>query len=128
MTDLRDLVLSLVDHATCAAIVGNERGVWAAMPGFFPPPGDIQTISKAFSLSPKELNRGIVFQNEAYLVTHNRDGTIIARNSAGSIALCRCPNCTVFASVEASMQFDECLRRTQKLAEVIAATPEAELL
>jgi hypothetical protein len=78
--------------------------------------------------SPRELNRGIVFQHEPYLVTQNRDGTIIARNAAGSITFCRCLNCSIFPFGDGSMPLDECLRRTQRLAEVIAATPDAELL
>ena len=124
---LREMIQSLVGPVTCAAIVGYEGGIWMQTPGFFPNQSELNELIKTFDLPEKQLQKGIVFQNDHYLVTQNKNGTIIAKNSFGSIVLCNCESCLVFSFMEDCIDYDKGLAATEDLARRIRETPESEL-
>jgi hypothetical protein len=124
---LRQLLAPLVDKVAYAGIFGNGSGVWAATPGFHPRREDVKELSVAFETIVRELNQNLTFQYDSYHVITNRDGTIVAKNSSGSLILCQCTNCVVFSFIEGSTQFSEGLLATQNVAAQIRAIPESEL-
>jgi hypothetical protein len=114
---LRDVARALTGRVTCGGILGADRGVWAATPGFHPAHDDLHDLPSVFELRPEELNFGLTFQYEPYQVLARSAGTIVARNSyGGRLVLCRCPDCVVLSYTEQPGEFTEYLSATEEAA------------
>lgn len=121
------MVQSLVGHVTCGAIIGYEGSIWAQTPGFFPMQREVDQLIRTFELPEKELLKGVIFQNEHYLITNNENGTIQARNAFGSVVLCKCDVCVVIAFMEEHVDFEAGVVATETLAKWIRETPKEDL-
>ena len=124
---LREKLQSLVGHVTCGAVVGYEGSLWVQTPGFFPMQREVDQLLRAFDLPEKELLRGLVFQNENFLITNNDNGTIRARNALGAIVLCKCETCMVLSFMEEHLDFEDGVRATEELAKWIREAPKEQL-
>lgn len=127
MSILRDMEQSLIGHVTGGAVIGNEASLWIQTPGFYPTQEEMNTFIDAFDMTDNELSQGIIFQADRYLVTENSNGVIIAKNIFGSLVLCQCQSCVVFAYIESVRDFSEGYEAATKLAEWIRSTPASAL-
>lgn len=124
---LRNMADSLIDHVTSGAIIGCEGGIWVQTPGFFPAQRDLDDLLAACDGPEKVLQRGVIFQNDRYLVTHKEGGMLVAKNAFGSIILCKCESCVVFTFMEVSCNFADGLEATEKLTKWVRETPVDDL-
>lgn len=127
MSVLREMEQSLIGRVTGGAIIGNEASLWVQTPGFYPTQNEMNIFVELFDKTENELSKGIIFQNDRYLVVHNHDNIIIAKNIFGAIIFCRCESCVVFSFIENVRDFDDGYNATVKLAELINSTPPSDL-
>ena len=125
---LENMIQSLIDDVNFATIVGPEGSSWAETPGFAPIPSELDSLLDAFDLRPLELQRGLQFMKENFMVVHQEKDLIIAQNQSGIIVLAKCSCCTIVSYAETENDGAvNCLNATKRLKELIDKTPLEEL-
>lgn len=124
---LNKMIDSLIDHVSYGAIIGIDGSSWIETPTFHPIDLELEELVKAFEFTILELQKGLEFQNERFMVIHQKENTIIAQNQSGMLVLCKCSYCFVLSYLETGIIDENCLKATEDLAEWINNTPESEL-
>lgn len=121
------MIDSLIDYVGYGAIIGVDGNSWIETPTFSPIDSELEELVKVFQFSTLELQKGLEFQNERFMVIHQDQDTIVAQNQSGMLVLCRCSYCFVLSYLETGVIDENCLKATKDLAEWINKTPENEL-
>ena len=124
---LNKMIDSLIDYVSYGAIVGIDGSSWIETPTFHPIDSELEELVKAFEFSTLDLQKGLEFQNERFMVIHQKDDTILAQNQSGMLVLCKCPYCFILSYLETGVIDENCLKATEDLADWIKKTPESEL-
>lgn len=114
----------LGEKVTAGAIFDKHGDIWATTPGFYPNPSEFLQFSKSFDFSPDQMNFGIIFCDQHFMIKQHSTNEIIAENSNGVIVLYDCEFCEIFGYNDISVANDDCVRAVEEIAHIIENTPE----
>lgn len=124
---LNSLIDTLIDYVGYGAIIGNEGSVWIETPGFIPIQSEISQLVKVFKFTKIELDRGLLFQKQRFMIIDQSDDTIVAQNANGMLVLYKCNSCFILSYLETDEISQKCIHATVELGQKVNKLPANDL-
>jgi hypothetical protein len=118
----------LIGKVTGGVITGLDGGIWSSTPGFYGNPMEFANMANAFEPNSNARYKGIIFQNELYVITSIDDQSIVAQRSNHSLIMLKCPECLVIGFHDEQMPYNKCFQAISDLAQRLRSSELDELI